>query len=158
MTRHEREKAARQIDTHTAAEWAEIRARANGCCQRCGDPCRRLMKDHIVPIYIPGSSDAASNLRAVCRSCNSSRGPVLYADTLAEEFRRVRDLRRESTREFAEHFGRSPRTIEDWEQGRRRPSMLERRELALLRANGNRKRNREIKRLAQAQQQPLSTD
>lgn len=44
----------------------------------------------------------------------------------------IQSLRRqlgESTTEFAARFARSPRSIEDWEQGRRRPDALCLREL-----------------------------
>jgi DNA-binding transcriptional regulator YiaG len=56
-----------------------------------------------------------------------------HADTLAEDVRRTRDMREETTAEFAEHFYLSQRTIEDWEQGRRTPSRLERKYLTQLR-------------------------
>lgn len=126
-------RTARLKGTHTPEEWSAILMRANGHCESCHRQTPRLTKDHIVPLYA-GGSDAITNIRAICRRCNSSRGASTYADTPADKIKAVRDFRGETTREFASHFCRSHRTIEDWEQGRRVPSGLEMRQLAWLRA------------------------
>ena len=39
----------------------------------------------------------------------------------ADDIRRLRRTLKENTTAFARRFSRSPRTVEDWEQGRRRP-------------------------------------
>lgn len=46
-------------------------------CVECGelDP-KRLSVDHIVPV-IRGGSNALTNLRTLCRSCNSAKGAAL---------------------------------------------------------------------------------
>lgn len=122
--RAERVRVARSKGTHTQDEWREILVRAEGRCEMCRRRAKKLTKDHIEPLYL-GGSDAASNLRAICRRCNSSRGTNIYADQLADQVKAARDMRGETTQQFAQHFFRSHRTIEDWEQGRRKPSMLE---------------------------------
>ena len=145
-------RSARQLGRHTAAEWAAIKQVANGHCTRCHQSCARLTKDHIVALCA-GGSDAASNLRAVCRSCHSARGPATNADTIADEIRRVRDMRGESTTAFAAHFFRSPRTIEDWEQDRRHPDGLALEVLRRLRVTA---RGRASKARKRAQKHGLS--
>jgi DNA-binding transcriptional regulator YiaG len=44
--------------------------------------------------------------------------------TVAEEVRALRAALDEDTATFAARWRRSPRTVEDWEQGRRRPDPL----------------------------------
>jgi len=44
--------------------------------------------------------------------------------TIADEVRALRATLREDTASFAARFARSSRTVEDWEQGRRRPDAL----------------------------------
>ncbi|HWF86651.1 MAG TPA: hypothetical protein VG222_17455 [Vicinamibacterales bacterium] len=44
--------------------------------------------------------------------------------TIAEEVRALRAALEEDTATFAARWHRSPRTVEDWEQGRRRPDAL----------------------------------
>jgi DNA-binding transcriptional regulator YiaG len=44
--------------------------------------------------------------------------------TIAEEVRALRALLEEDTATFAARWHRSGRTVEDWEQGRRRPDPL----------------------------------
>lgn len=41
-----------------------------------------------------------------------------------EQIKSIRAALGENTAEFARRFARSPRTIENWEQGRRRPDPL----------------------------------
>jgi 5-methylcytosine-specific restriction endonuclease McrA len=69
-------RAARLLGTHTAEEWAEILDRHNHACAICGIPASeliggRLTKDHITAISL-GGSDAATNLRPLCRECNTA--------------------------------------------------------------------------------------
>ncbi len=54
--------AARQLGTHTAAEWEALVAHFGGRCVRCGVKPHAVEKDHIKPVY-QGGSDAISNLQ-----------------------------------------------------------------------------------------------
>lgn len=47
----------------------------------------------------------------------------------ADMIRRLRERLAESTEAFGARFARSPRTVEDWEQARRRPDALVRMEM-----------------------------
>lgn len=46
----------------------------------------------------------------------------------------LRQARGENAAEFGQHFGRSGRTVEDWEQGRSKPDLLCERLLGTLRS------------------------
>ncbi|WP_298330398.1 HNH endonuclease signature motif containing protein [Haloactinopolyspora sp.] len=75
-TRSKRLAEARQLGTHTAAEWEELVVACGSNCLRCGEPFgpdRKRVKDHIVPIY-QGGSDAIGNIQPLCSRCNSSKG------------------------------------------------------------------------------------
>lgn len=126
--RRERLRQARHIATHTPAEWQIILDRAAGRCTLCGKQ-RPLTKDHIRPLH-DGGDDSASNLRALCRSCNSGIGNGGHT------FRyKVRDLRHalaENVGAFGARFDVSGRTVEDWEQGRRTPFGVTRRLIVRL--------------------------
>ena len=73
-TRSERLSAARKLDTHTTAEWQEMRDMI-GHCVICGMSAEdaKLVKDHIIPIY-QGGSDGISNIQPLCRACSSRKG------------------------------------------------------------------------------------
>lgn len=73
-TRSERLSAARKLDTHTTAEWQEMRDMI-GHCVICGTSAEdaKLVKDHIIPIY-QGGSDGISNIQPLCRACSSRKG------------------------------------------------------------------------------------
>ena len=71
--RSQRLAAARQIATHTPAEWERLKDLCGNVCVRCGFD-GPLVKDHIQPIY-QGGSDGIDNLQPLCRPCNSSKGP-----------------------------------------------------------------------------------
>ena len=119
--RRERLRLARRVATHTPAEWQIIIGRAAGRCEICGRR-RKLTKDHITPLCT-GGDDGAQNLRAICQSCNA--GSSLGGFRLL-----VRELRHalsENTSTFGARFEVSGRTVEDWEQGRRRPFGVTRR-------------------------------
>lgn len=53
----------------------EVLRRAGGRCQLCGvsHTTRQIDVDHIVPVSKGGSNDA-TNLQALCRTCNSQKG------------------------------------------------------------------------------------
>jgi 5-methylcytosine-specific restriction endonuclease McrA len=53
----------------------QILKQANYTCCVCGDTATTA--DHIIPKSMEGSSNKIWNLRAMCRSCNSSRGNEL---------------------------------------------------------------------------------
>lgn len=78
VTRSERLKAARELGRHSESEWLAVRD-FFGQCVACGAVPEdleggKLIKDHIVPIYL-GGSDAIQNIQPSCRNCNSSKGP-----------------------------------------------------------------------------------
>lgn len=55
--------------------WQRVRKRvlqANPNCVRCGQPADTV--DHITPISLGGDPLDETNLRSMCKSCNSSRG------------------------------------------------------------------------------------
>lgn len=68
-------RTARELGTHTAAEWTQLRDRL-GFCVDCGRTDLRLAKDHIIPIA-KGGCDCVQNLQPLCESCNSSKGDRL---------------------------------------------------------------------------------
>ena len=72
--RRERLRAARECGRHTAAEWRALVARFGGRCVRCGREGMRLVRDHIVPIFL-GGSDGIENIQPLCDACNCSKGP-----------------------------------------------------------------------------------
>jgi hypothetical protein len=51
---------------------AAVMKRDGYACQECGGT-RHLSLDHVFP-YSKGGTDAADNLRVLCRSCNSKKG------------------------------------------------------------------------------------
>lgn len=63
---------ARQLGTHTKAEWLEKRDRI-GMCVECGSTDLRLAKDHIFPIA-RGGCDCIHNVQPLCDPCNSRKG------------------------------------------------------------------------------------
>lgn len=73
VLRRERLKQAKQIATHTKEEWEKMKYFFNNTCVKCGNKDRKIVKDHITPIY-QGGSDGIDNLQPLCNSCNSSKG------------------------------------------------------------------------------------
>jgi 5-methylcytosine-specific restriction endonuclease McrA len=65
---------ARKKATHSKDEWEEMLSAFGGTCVRCGATDRKIVKDHVVPIY-QGGSDGIANLQPLCARCNSSKGP-----------------------------------------------------------------------------------
>ena len=73
VTRAERLSAARQLGTHTEAEWQGMLAICSLRCVRCRAD-GHLDKDHILPLY-RGGSDSIDNLQPLCPQCNTAKGP-----------------------------------------------------------------------------------
>ena len=76
--RAERMLRARAIASHSAEEWADLKARfaidGKFLCVVCGDRRWHVDKDHIVPVYL-GGSDGIDNLQPVCARCNAAKWP-----------------------------------------------------------------------------------
>jgi hypothetical protein len=61
---------ARSRGRHTPAEWRTLLRAVRSTCPRCQREVDRLEKDHVVPLAMPESSDAASNIQPLCQPCN----------------------------------------------------------------------------------------
>lgn len=121
--------AARQRGRHTRAEWLDMIAVFKGRCVGCGRKDRPVTKDHIIPLCEDGSSDGIENLQPLCLPCNASGKYMDRRDKARTVWTpvKIQALRAnlgETVEAFAERFGRSGRTVEDWEQGRRRPDVM----------------------------------
>ena len=73
VLRRERLKKARELATHTKEEWDRMQQFFDYTCVKCGATNKKIVKDHITPIY-QGGSDGIENLQPLCYSCNSSKG------------------------------------------------------------------------------------
>jgi 5-methylcytosine-specific restriction endonuclease McrA len=62
-----------------------VLAAAGWRCSRCGGPANTA--DHVVPLAL-GGDNRLSNLRAMCRRCNSSLGAHLVNEELTKFARR----------------------------------------------------------------------
>ena len=114
---------------HTVEQWRALCEVFLWQCVTCGK--RPIEKDHIIPLCHPESTDDIGNLQPLCSQCNRSQGMHMTdhrqtAPTVCtpEMIRWLRAALRESVDTFGERFSRSGRTVEDWEQGRRRPDTL----------------------------------
>lgn len=56
-----------------------VMERSDWKCVRCGSH-RDVLIDHVVPV-VYGGSDDPENLQALCRGCNSKKGPRPFAST-----------------------------------------------------------------------------
>lgn len=61
---------------HTEAEWRALKARYDFRCLRCGrrEPEVTLQRDHVIPLGLPGASDAIENIQPLCGPCNVWKG------------------------------------------------------------------------------------
>lgn len=70
---HKRRAALRLVVCDlTAEQWEEIKAEQGYRCKTCGRRTR-LTRDHVIPLS-KGGQHTASNIQALCRSCNSKKG------------------------------------------------------------------------------------
>jgi 5-methylcytosine-specific restriction endonuclease McrA len=76
LIRKRRIAEARAKGTHTAEEWAALKAEFSRCV-RCGTNEYNLEKDHIIPVY-QGGSDSIENLQPLCPYCNVKKGPESF--------------------------------------------------------------------------------
>lgn len=98
--RKERLKRARLLGTHTEEEFLEMVIFFNHFCVRCFTQQEYIAKDHIIPLYQPGSSDGIENIQPLCAACNRSKGPENYDwryiaaerlnKTLPEKYKNIR--------------------------------------------------------------------
>ena len=58
--------------SHTPAEWKALCERFDNRCVRCGEK-RPLTRDHVIPVSMPGSSDAIENIQPMCSPCTSMK-------------------------------------------------------------------------------------
>lgn len=81
--RSENLERARDLGTHTAAEWRQrVRSRA-GVCHYCRRPWHGdLHKDHMIPIS-RGGSDAIDNLAPACGDCNCTKSTMTAPEFVA---------------------------------------------------------------------------
>lgn len=70
--RRERLRIARNIATHTKAEWDRLVEVCGSRCVRCGIAATFLVKDHIIPLY-QGGHDGIDNLQPLCDPCNGAK-------------------------------------------------------------------------------------
>lgn len=73
QTRAQRLADARELGTHTPAEWDALLWVCGGVCLRCNEH-GELVKDHVKPLY-QGGSDGIDNIQPMCRTCNAAKGP-----------------------------------------------------------------------------------
>jgi 5-methylcytosine-specific restriction endonuclease McrA len=66
-----RRRAAKDIKTHTYAEWMALLERYKNRCAMCRST-KRLTRDHIIPISL-GGDDSIENIQPLCLRCNSSK-------------------------------------------------------------------------------------
>lgn len=62
---------ARLYGTHTEQEWLQLKKLCNSQCLNCG--ASPVVKDHVIPLCHPDSSDSIDNLQPLCSSCNSRK-------------------------------------------------------------------------------------
>lgn len=67
-----RELVSLEAGRHTKAEWVRLCCEFDFRCVRCGSRPPKLLRDHIVPIGMRGSS-AIGNIQPLCVFCNSSK-------------------------------------------------------------------------------------
>lgn len=73
---HKREtRKAGNGGSHSADEWAALKAQHGYRCLRCGrcEPEIKLTADHVIPTVFGGSNDI-TNIQPLCKSCNSAKG------------------------------------------------------------------------------------
>lgn len=59
-------------NTLTAEQWKAIKKAYKGRCAYCGKKCKRLEKEHVIPV-VQGGGYTADNIVPACRSCNTKK-------------------------------------------------------------------------------------
>lgn len=59
------------VGSHTPAEWADLKRRANDRCAKCKKKAT-LTVDHIIPLS-KGGTDRITNIQPLCRPCNRQK-------------------------------------------------------------------------------------
>jgi 5-methylcytosine-specific restriction endonuclease McrA len=74
--RRRRARLALTPGAHTEAQRQALKARYGYRCLRCGrcEPEVALTRDHMIPLGLPGASDAIDNIQLLCGPCNSWKG------------------------------------------------------------------------------------
>lgn len=67
------------LNTLTNEEWSEILRSHDGMCAYCGSQSESLTLDHLIPVS-QGGANAASNVVACCRFCNTSKSAQSLVD------------------------------------------------------------------------------
>ena len=58
---------------YTEEEWFDLQTHYNNCCLRCGSTDKRIVADHIKPLF-RGGSNGIENLQPLCWECNLWKG------------------------------------------------------------------------------------
>lgn len=92
--RAERLAAARLLGRHTEDEWELMLDACYHLCVRCyaDEP---LVRDHILPLCVAGSSDHIENIQPLCWSCNSTKGAGNSRDYRPKQWREFFGVYRE---------------------------------------------------------------
>lgn len=78
--RYDRLLVARELGTHTRAEWRALQKKQDHRCHYCGArSLLGLVKDHRTPVS-RGGSDAIDNIVASCPPCNWRKGNKTYIE------------------------------------------------------------------------------
>lgn len=59
--------------THSIEEWEKLKIACGNKCVKCGNDNKKLARDHIIPITLPGCTDYIFNLQPMFGRCNSAK-------------------------------------------------------------------------------------
>lgn len=71
---------ARDLGTHTDAEWIAVQEAQEHRCRYCGVQCK-LTRDHLTPIS-RGGSDSIDNITGACLACNTQKNDRTLSEYL----------------------------------------------------------------------------
>lgn len=77
--RYAQTQCARELGTHTDADWRDLLQAQGFHCYYCRDHRADLVKDHKTPIS-RGGSDAIDNIVAACSKCNWQKGNKTFGE------------------------------------------------------------------------------